>query len=57
MKVSRNKGPKWLADKWDQSNLQLHTLIDPERENAEKIIQEYVCIHCIAFSSMFHFLL
>ncbi|XP_018310544.1 eukaryotic translation initiation factor 4 gamma isoform X4 [Mycetomoellerius zeteki] len=41
MKVSRNKGPKWLADKWDQSNLQLHTLIDPERENAEKIIQEY----------------
>ncbi|KYN03904.1 Eukaryotic translation initiation factor 4 gamma 3 [Cyphomyrmex costatus] len=40
-KVSRNKGPKWLADKWDQSNLQLHTLIDPERENAEKIIQEY----------------
>ncbi|XP_012058151.1 PREDICTED: treacle protein [Atta cephalotes] len=40
-KVSRNKGRMWLAEKWDQSNLQLHTLIDPTRENAEKIIQEY----------------
>ncbi|XP_018054816.1 PREDICTED: eukaryotic translation initiation factor 4 gamma 3 isoform X2 [Atta colombica] len=40
-KVSRNKGCMWLAEKWDQSNLQLHTLIDPTRENAEKIIQEY----------------
>ncbi|XP_071572693.1 eukaryotic translation initiation factor 4 gamma isoform X3 [Temnothorax nylanderi] len=40
-KVSRNKGPKWLADKWDQSGLQLSNLIDPERENVDKIIQEY----------------
>lgn len=43
-KVSRNKGPKWLADKWDQSGLQLSNLIDPERENVDKIIQEYVSI-------------
>jgi len=43
-KVSRNKGPKWLADKWDQSGLQLNNLIDPERENVDKIIQEYVSI-------------
>ncbi|KAL0133320.1 hypothetical protein PUN28_000815 [Cardiocondyla obscurior] len=40
-KVSRDKGPKWLADKWDQSGLQLNNLIDPERENVDKIIQEY----------------
>jgi len=43
-KVSRNKGPKWLADKWDQSGLQLNNLIDLERENVDKIIQEYVSI-------------
>ncbi|XP_039302709.1 eukaryotic translation initiation factor 4 gamma 3 [Solenopsis invicta] len=40
-KVNRNKGPKWLGDKWDQSGLQLSHLIDPERENVDKIIQEY----------------
>lgn len=43
-KVNRNKGPKWLGDKWDQSGLQLSHLIDPERENVDKIIQEYVSI-------------
>ncbi|KAL6260894.1 hypothetical protein P5V15_008422 [Pogonomyrmex californicus] len=40
-KVSRSKGPKWLADKWDQSGLQLNNLIDLEQENVDKIIQEY----------------
>ncbi|XP_012530181.1 eukaryotic translation initiation factor 4 gamma 3 isoform X2 [Monomorium pharaonis] len=40
-KVNRNKGPKWLGDKWDQSGLQLSHLIDPERENVDKIIHEY----------------
>lgn len=40
-KVSRNKGPKWLADKWDQSGLQLSNLIDPERENADIVIKDY----------------
>lgn len=44
MKVSRNKGPLWIADKWDQSGLQLSSLIDPELENIEKIIKEYVSI-------------
>lgn len=44
IKVSRNKGPKWLADKWDQSGLQLNNLIDSERENVDQIIQEYVSI-------------
>lgn len=43
-KVSRDKGPKWVADKWDQSGLLLNNLIDTELENADKIIKEYVSI-------------
>ncbi|XP_019698474.2 eukaryotic translation initiation factor 4 gamma 1 isoform X4 [Harpegnathos saltator] len=41
MKVSQNKGPKWVADKWDQSGLQLSNLLDPELEDADKIIKDY----------------
>lgn len=43
-KVSRNKGPKWVADKWDQSGLELGDLIDTEQESVDKIITEYVSI-------------
>ncbi|XP_012235318.2 eukaryotic translation initiation factor 4 gamma 3 isoform X2 [Linepithema humile] len=40
-KVSLSKGPKWVADKWDQSGLQWSNLIDTDLENMEKIITEY----------------
>lgn len=44
MKVSHNKGSKWVADKWDQSGLQLRNLVDPNLEDADKIIKDYVDI-------------
>lgn len=44
-KVSRDKGPKWAADKWDQSGLQLSNLIDPEREEVDKIVKDYVRLY------------
>nr|XP_012148386.1 PREDICTED: eukaryotic translation initiation factor 4 gamma 3-like isoform X3 [Megachile rotundata] len=40
-KVNRSKGPKWVADKWDQSGLQLSNIIDPELEDADKIVKDY----------------
>jgi len=43
-KVSYNKESR-LANKWDQSRLQLSNLIDPEQENVDKIIQK----HSLAF--------
>ncbi|XP_017890862.1 eukaryotic translation initiation factor 4 gamma 3-like isoform X3 [Ceratina calcarata] len=45
-KVCRDKGPKWVADKWDQSGLQLNSLIDPEREEVDKIIKNYNLEFC-----------
>ncbi|XP_014477093.1 PREDICTED: eukaryotic translation initiation factor 4 gamma 3-like isoform X2 [Dinoponera quadriceps] len=41
VKVSQSKGSKWVADKWDQSGLQLSNLLDPEMEDADKIIKDY----------------
>lgn len=41
-KLSRDKGPKWVADKWDQSGLQLSNIIDTELEKVDKIIKDYV---------------
>lgn len=41
VKVSQSKGPKWVADKWDQSGLQLSNLLDLELENADNIIKDY----------------
>lgn len=43
-KVSQSKGPKWVADKWDQSGLQLGNLLDPEQESADNIIKDYVSL-------------
>nr|KAF7435190.1 hypothetical protein H0235_003381 [Vespula pensylvanica] len=40
-KLSQEKGSKWIADKWDQSRLPLNDIIDPERENIDKIAKEY----------------
>lgn len=40
-KLSREKGSKWIADKWDQSRLALYDIINPDRENVDKIIKEY----------------
>lgn len=41
-KLSRDKGSKWVADKWDQSGLQLNNIIDTELEKVDKIIKDYV---------------
>lgn len=41
-KLSQEKGSKWVADKWDQSRLALNDIIDPARENIDKIAKEYV---------------
>ncbi|XP_011331702.1 eukaryotic translation initiation factor 4 gamma 3 isoform X2 [Ooceraea biroi] len=35
------KGEEWISKKWNQSGLQLSNLIDPEREDIEKITREY----------------
>ncbi|KAK2588140.1 hypothetical protein KPH14_004191 [Odynerus spinipes] len=40
-KLSREKGSKWVADKWDQSRLALNDIINPDRENVDKIIKEH----------------
>ncbi|CAL7944670.1 unnamed protein product [Xylocopa violacea] len=45
-KVSRDKGPKWVADKWDQSGLQLSNIIDPDREDVDKIVKDYNLVFC-----------
>ncbi|XP_032674035.1 eukaryotic translation initiation factor 4 gamma 3-like isoform X4 [Odontomachus brunneus] len=41
VKISHSKGPKWVADKWDQSGLQLSNLLDPKLEDADVIIKDY----------------
>jgi type VI protein secretion system component VasK len=38
------KGEEWVAKKWNQSGLQLNSLIDAEREDIDKIIKEHVRI-------------
>ncbi|XP_054004810.1 eukaryotic translation initiation factor 4 gamma 3-like isoform X2 [Hylaeus anthracinus] len=45
-KLSQNKGSKWTAEKWDQSGLQLNTIIDPKCEDANKIIEDYKLEFC-----------
>ncbi|KAI4491072.1 hypothetical protein M0802_010489 [Mischocyttarus mexicanus] len=40
-KLSQEKGSKWVADNWDQSRLSLSDIIDPDKENIEKIAKEY----------------
>lgn len=44
-KISRDKGHKWIADKWDQSGLKLSNVIDTELEEVDKIIKDYVSWH------------
>lgn len=44
-KVSRDKGPKWVADKWNQSGLQLNNIINTECENVDKIIEDFVRLY------------
>lgn len=54
VKVSQSKGPKWVADKWDQSGLQLSNLLDLELENADNIIKDYVSVlNCLSFNKLF----
>ncbi|XP_076249202.1 eukaryotic translation initiation factor 4 gamma [Calliopsis andreniformis] len=38
-KVSQDKGPKWVAEKWDQSGLQWSNILDTELENVDEIIK------------------
>ncbi|XP_076621218.1 eukaryotic translation initiation factor 4 gamma isoform X1 [Colletes latitarsis] len=45
-KLSRDKGPKWVAEKWDQSGLQLNNIIDTELEKVDKIIEDYNLDFC-----------
>ncbi|XP_076181960.1 eukaryotic translation initiation factor 4 gamma isoform X3 [Ptiloglossa arizonensis] len=45
-KVSRDKGPKWVADKWNQSGLQLNNIINTECENVDKIIEDFNLEFC-----------
>ncbi|KAK9303146.1 hypothetical protein QLX08_005097 [Tetragonisca angustula] len=45
-KLSRDKGPKWIADKWDQSGFQLSNIIDTELEEVDKIIKDYNLEFC-----------
>ncbi|XP_016915134.2 eukaryotic translation initiation factor 4 gamma 3 isoform X4 [Apis cerana] len=45
-KLSRDKGSKWVADKWDQSGLQLNNIIDTELEKVDKIIKDYNLEFC-----------
>ncbi|CAK9810287.1 Eukaryotic translation initiation factor 4 gamma 3 [Anthophora quadrimaculata] len=41
MKLSQDKGPKWVADKWEQSGLLLSNIIDPKLEEIDKITKDY----------------
>ncbi|XP_024228238.1 eukaryotic translation initiation factor 4 gamma 3 isoform X2 [Bombus impatiens] len=45
-KISRDKGHKWIADKWDQSGLKLSNVIDTELEEVDKIIKDYNLEFC-----------
>jgi len=43
------KGEEWVAKKWNQSGLQLNSLINAEREDIDKIIKEHVRIFSILY--------
>jgi len=43
------KGEEWVAKKWNQSGLQLNSLIDAEREDIDKIIKEHVRIFFLLY--------
>ncbi|XP_076664476.1 eukaryotic translation initiation factor 4 gamma isoform X6 [Andrena cerasifolii] len=45
-KLSQDKGLKWVAEKWDQSGLQLNSILDTELEDVDKIIKEYNLEFC-----------
>ncbi|XP_078052636.1 eukaryotic translation initiation factor 4 gamma isoform X2 [Augochlora pura] len=45
-KLCQLKGSKWVAEKWDQSGLQLSDMVDSNLENVEKIIQDYKLDFC-----------
>lgn len=40
-KLAKEKGPKWVADNWDQSGLQWSDLLDLERENLDDMLNKY----------------
>ncbi|XP_015438876.1 PREDICTED: eukaryotic translation initiation factor 4 gamma 3-like isoform X3 [Dufourea novaeangliae] len=44
--LSRDKGPKWVADKWDQSGLQLSNIVDTKLEEVDKIVKDYKLDFC-----------
>ncbi|XP_057318167.1 eukaryotic translation initiation factor 4 gamma 3-like isoform X3 [Microplitis mediator] len=39
--LAKEKGPKWVADNWDQSGLQWSDLLDLERENLDDMLNKY----------------
>ncbi|XP_034938150.1 eukaryotic translation initiation factor 4 gamma 3-like isoform X2 [Chelonus insularis] len=39
--LSKDQGPKWVIDKWDQSGLQWSDLLDSEQENIDNIFSKY----------------
>ncbi|XP_044597815.1 eukaryotic translation initiation factor 4 gamma 3-like isoform X3 [Cotesia glomerata] len=39
--LAKEKGPKWVVDNWDQSELQWSDFVDPKRENLDKMIQSH----------------
>ncbi|XP_076376961.1 eukaryotic translation initiation factor 4 gamma isoform X2 [Megalopta genalis] len=45
-KLCRLKGPKWVADKWDQSELQMSNILDTNLEKVEKIVEDYNLDFC-----------
>lgn len=53
-KLSQDKGPKWVAEKWDQSGLQLSSILDTELEDVDKIIKEYVRFTLKSFIAISH---
>ncbi|XP_043285612.1 eukaryotic translation initiation factor 4 gamma 3-like isoform X4 [Venturia canescens] len=40
-KLARDQGPKWTAEKWDQSGLQWSDITDTTLENIDDIIKQY----------------
>ncbi|XP_076646708.1 eukaryotic translation initiation factor 4 gamma isoform X1 [Halictus rubicundus] len=45
-KLCRDKGSKWVADKWDQSELQMSNILDTKLEEVDKIIKDYNLDFC-----------
>nr|XP_031840128.1 eukaryotic translation initiation factor 4 gamma 3-like [Nomia melanderi] len=46
LQLSQDKGPKWVAHKWDQSGLQMSNIIDTKLEEVDKIIKDYELDFC-----------